>query len=87
MSDQQEVQAPRLGRGLSRQYSLYPRKPSLGSIKGLVTRAIDVVKFLYTNEFTRSIGRDVLFFGGSVLLIRMLASSLKDELNPSTSIS
>lgn len=45
--------APKLGRGLSRQYSIYPRKPSLKTLLGTLTAAIDVVKFLYTNDFTR----------------------------------
>lgn len=44
---------PKFGRGLSRRYSLYPSKSSLGTVRGALTAAIDIVKFLYTNEFTR----------------------------------
>lgn len=44
---------PKLGRGLSKQYSIYPRKLSLNTIRGAVTGAIDIIKFLYTNDFTR----------------------------------
>ena len=46
---------PSFGRGLSRQYSLYPSRPSLKSWRGVLTVAIDTVKFLYTNDFTRYI--------------------------------
>ena len=48
-----EASKPRFGRGLSRQYSLYPSKPSVTTVKGLFVAAVDVVKFLYTNDFTR----------------------------------
>ena len=44
-----------LGRGLSRQYSLYPQKPSLKSIRGIFGFAFDTIKLLYTNEITRCV--------------------------------
>lgn len=50
-----EAPRPAFGRGLSRQYSIYPSKPSLKTLRGALTAAIDVIKFLYTNEFTRSV--------------------------------
>uniref|UniRef100_A0A1X7UV77 Uncharacterized protein n=1 Tax=Amphimedon queenslandica TaxID=400682 RepID=A0A1X7UV77_AMPQE len=71
--------APKLGRGLSKQYSIYPRKPSLKTLLGTLTAAIDVVKFLYSNDFTRSVGRDIIFFGGSVVIIKMVVSAMQEE--------
>lgn len=77
----QQGSRPSFGRGLSRQYSLYPSKPSLKSWRGVLTVAIDTVKFLYTNDFTRGIGRDILFYGGSIIVIRLLVSALQEDLN------
>lgn len=53
VSTAEEVPRPSFGRGLSRQYSLYPSKPPLKSWRGALTAVLDTVKFLYTNDFTR----------------------------------
>ena len=50
---EEPAERPRFGRGLSRQYSLYPRTAPISTVKGAVTAAVDMIKFLYGNDFTR----------------------------------
>lgn len=47
--------------------------------KGL-SRAWEVAKMLYQNEVTRSIGRDLIFFAGAVVVIRFLVVALEEPL-------
>lgn len=40
--------------------------------------------WFFKNTFLidRSVGRDIIFFGGSVVIIRMIVSAMKEEVTP-----
>ena len=42
----------------------------------------NVFGFLKTFLIDRSVGRDIIFFGGSVVIIRMIVSAMKEEVAP-----
>jgi hypothetical protein len=47
-----------------------------------LARAWEVVKMLYENDVTRSIGRDLVFFAGAVVVVRFLVVALDEPPSP-----
>ncbi|KAL5516265.1 hypothetical protein EMCRGX_G001551 [Ephydatia muelleri] len=52
------------------------------SMKERLKRGWDLLRILYRNEFTRGLGRDLLFFGGSIFVIKTIISGLSEEALP-----